>query len=308
MRRSLVSDSIVLIILGLIAIAYITLPRDAVSLSQGAAMTGYLWSDTIGWIDLNCANSSCTSNNFGFSIASDGKISGYAWSDNIGGVTANSSQLSGCPTGTCVAQVKTNGTLSGWLKAIAADNNGWDGWISLGGTGYGATVSSGVFSGYAWGDTNVGWVDFSRARTTYGTCTPSYSCSGNVIQYTDASCNVIQWETCNPPAFCSDGSSVCLYPPVIINKHLTVAPSIVSLLATTTVSWDIGEITGCTVTGDNGDGPWSDYNNGQKTSIGSHTSSPIQQQTTYTLSCTGIDSSPVYETEVVDITPFFEEK
>ena len=30
--------------------------------------------------------------------------------------------------------------------------------------------------------------------------------------------------------------------------------------------------------------------------------------TTYTLSCTGIDSSPVYEIEVVDITPFFEEK
>ena len=76
---------------------------DAVSLS------GYIWSDNIGWISLSCSNtSSCGTVNYGLSIETNSKLSGYAWSDNIGWITANESELSGCPQTPCRAKI--NGT------------------------------------------------------------------------------------------------------------------------------------------------------------------------------------------------------
>lgn len=44
---------------------------------------------------------------------------------------------------------------------------GWDGWISMSGTGYGVTldITTGEFSGYAWGGSILGWIDFSNVTT-----------------------------------------------------------------------------------------------------------------------------------------------
>jgi hypothetical protein len=273
-------------------------------------MTGYAWSDTIGWIDLNCDNSStCATNDFGLSIAADGTITGFAWSEHIGWVSAETSDLSGCPSGTCTATY-SGGALSGWLKALAADGNGWDGWISLSGSGYGPTFSGGAFSGYAWGSDVVGWVDFSNAHPN---CTPIYSCSGDTIQFTDSSCVVSNVETCVSPAFCSSGSSVCLSPPPSFSSftgddgfaasgHLEASPQIVPSLSTTQVYWDLENVESCTVTGTNGDS-WTGASSGSA----GQTSSPIVAQTVYTLDCDALDGSTVQETVIVLLIPIFNE-
>ena len=126
-------------------------------------LTGYLWSDTIGWVSLNCTTdpTGCSGpgGNWGVQIpASSGALSGDAWSDNIGWVSFNSADLTGCPSGPCSATLNSDGTITGWAKALSADNNGWDGWISLSGSNYGLTYSGGTLGGYAWGDVNVGWL------------------------------------------------------------------------------------------------------------------------------------------------------
>lgn len=137
---------------------------DAYAQSSGGSVTGYAWSDTIGWISLNGSG-------YGISVSGSGTLSGYAWSDNIGWVSANSSELSGCPSAPCTATIDSNGAMRGWMKAISggsSQSGSWDGFISLSGSGYGpARQTDGSLSGYAWGDINVGWVDFRYASTNY---------------------------------------------------------------------------------------------------------------------------------------------
>ena len=113
--------------------------------------------------------------NYGVNKNSDGTLTGYAWSSNIGWIKFGG--LSGFPTGdgTQAQNANINGNnLKGWAKALSADDNGWDGWISLSGSGYGISFSSatGYFSGYAWGGDVVGWISnfhdmrFKRVQST----------------------------------------------------------------------------------------------------------------------------------------------
>ena len=100
------------------------------------SFSGYAWSENIGWIDTS-----------GLSVDSTGAISGYAWSENIGWISANSSEISGCPSGTCTASISNSGNVQGWLRAVSGKTcdpltecGGWGGWISLSGTGYGPVL------------------------------------------------------------------------------------------------------------------------------------------------------------------------
>ncbi len=159
---ALVIVSIVLMV-GAIVLGVVYEP-DAYAQSSGGSMTGYAWSDTIGWLSLNGGS-------YGISVSGSGTLSGYAWSDNIGWVSANSSDLAGCPSAPCSASIDENGNLTGWLKVVSggsSQSGGWDGFISLSGSGYGPSrQANGNFSGYVWGDINVGWVDFKYASTDY---------------------------------------------------------------------------------------------------------------------------------------------
>lgn len=137
---------------------------NASAQGSGSTVTGYAWSDTVGWMSLSGGS-------YGISVSSTGTLSGYAWSDTIGWVSANTSDLSGCPSAPCTASIDSNGAMRGWLKALSggsAQSGGWDGFISLSGSNYGPVrQSNGTFSGYAWGDINVGWLDFRYATTNY---------------------------------------------------------------------------------------------------------------------------------------------
>ncbi len=133
-------------------------------------LSGYAWSSNIGWISFNCTNdTSCATSNYGVNIdPATGNFSGNAWSNNIGWISFN--QTTGCPESGCTTQPNLNtttGAITGWAKALTADNNGWDGWIKLAGTAssggaYGPTLSGTTFSGYSWGADVIGWMDWSK--------------------------------------------------------------------------------------------------------------------------------------------------
>jgi hypothetical protein len=131
-----------------------------------SVINGAMWSSTIGWI--------ASGPGYQLTLGDNGNITGAAWSNNIGWVAFTSSDVSAlnatlgvCP-GNAGVSILPNGYLTGSARVIAAGNDpskSWDGCISFDvGTGsnhpqYDAT--SGVFSGAAWGDTNVGWVALS---------------------------------------------------------------------------------------------------------------------------------------------------
>ncbi|MBI2625192.1 MAG: PKD domain-containing protein [Candidatus Nealsonbacteria bacterium] len=131
---------------------------------QAGNVSGWAWSENIGWISFNCLNQGvCASSNYGVDIAPNGDFSGYAWSENIGWITFNKSELQGCPSGACEAKVdKKTAVVSGWARALA-NGDGWDGWIHLKGSNYGLSIdkTTAQFQGWAWGDMNAGWISFN---------------------------------------------------------------------------------------------------------------------------------------------------
>jgi hypothetical protein len=150
----------------------------------GGELHGYAWSSTIGWISTNCLEGSiaggsvCTVSPYAVSIdSSTGAFSGYAWSSNVGWISFNASQVTAhCASAPTIA---LDGTASGFAWVVNGTSaSGADGCISLksGPTGavYGvsANPTTGVFSGFAWGSTNVGWVNFNGVTMTPTIGTP----------------------------------------------------------------------------------------------------------------------------------------
>ncbi len=148
----------------------------------GAAETdnisGWAWSGGsdnnigIGWISFNCTNeSSCATSNYGVNVDStSGNFSGYAWSANVGWIHfAPAGPYPGLPNHSAKRE---GNTVTGWARVIAT-TGGFDGWIKLSDTNapaYGVTINptTGNFSGYAWGDSVLGWIDFAPV-TAVGT-------------------------------------------------------------------------------------------------------------------------------------------
>lgn len=165
--------ALALIVGGLSLVSIWSQPVEAQT--EEASVSGWAWSNTIGWIDMS-----------GVTIDGTGHFSGYGWSDNIGWINFNPDGTTPeNPTGGVV--LKGDGTVTGWARAVAggtAGSGGWDGWIkmsddSLGERSYGVVVGeSGTFSGLAWGgggtslaNAVIGWIDFSLVTTT-GSPTP----------------------------------------------------------------------------------------------------------------------------------------
>lgn len=135
--------------------------------TSAIASSGYIWSNSIGWISLNCSNTStCGTVNYGLTADyNTGLMSGYAWSANAGWISFTSSDLAGCPSGTCEARVTGGLTgvfpkaVTGWAKILAVT----DGWMHLAGTAldsstYGVSLAADkTLSGYSWDGNFAGW-------------------------------------------------------------------------------------------------------------------------------------------------------
>ncbi|MAF43884.1 MAG: hypothetical protein CMI54_06960 [Parcubacteria group bacterium] len=142
--------------------AFFIFPVTGVIAGVDDNVSGYAWSENIGWISFNNTSGGGIID-YGVNIGSQGKFSGYAWSENIGWISFNNSDVNGCPTSPCQVKVDFDtGLLSGWAKALGFG----DGWIHLNGTNYGTSINqlTGEFSGWAWGDTVIGWISFNDSN------------------------------------------------------------------------------------------------------------------------------------------------
>lgn len=262
------------------AIAFTLFGHPQLTISQTAGdVDGYLWSETIGWISMSGPG-------YGITIDDEGLLSGYAWSENIGWVSAEASDLAGCPSAPCEARMEET-DMRGWLKALAANGNGWDGFISLSGTtpDYGPTLDelAGTFSGFAWGSDVVGWVDFQYATTNYTPCEATYQCVD--LTHRDNLCT----QSVNENEYCGVGN-VCLAGGVCgipggATGDLWLAPQLVPTGNSTVANWNVVDTTSCRIFSEAGD-EWYSFGDGENPVTGSQTSSPITETTLFTIECT----------------------
>ena len=267
-------------------------------------VSGYAWSDTVGWISFNCLDSSsCGTVDYGVGVNdTSGEVSGYAWSQYIGWISFNQSDLAGCPSGACIATLSSN-VLSGWARALAysdAESGGWDGWISLGGVSYSVTLDTNTneFSGYAWGSENIGWIDFNPQ---YGgvvkepTLDPDIECNDGVDNDFDGDVDYPGDLGCTSKTDDNESSSE------FVVKSIISSPSeFVQFGNSTLIIWSAENVNSCSVTGTNGDS-WSGISGSQNTSA-------ITEETTYTLTCLDVEDHPTSPQSVtVSLIPVFEE-
>jgi hypothetical protein len=164
-------------------------------------ISGWAWSERIGWISLECGNcdsdyngttdnlkyAQCptgqTVHDYGIEMDGDGGIRGYAWSEHIGWIQFAESWVS-CPEAPCVSIANTTtGDVSGWARACTVfqsncsaplkpddERGGWDGWIRLDKPSLNYEVTIEInnsdpdyeeFLGWAWGGDVIGWISFN---------------------------------------------------------------------------------------------------------------------------------------------------
>lgn len=172
----------------------------------------------IGWISLNnTTDGSATP--YGVNITPltvIGYFYGKAWSENVGWINFDQTDTATCVTsyGGTRAQVDwATGDVSGWAHAYnGSGTSGWDGCIRLSGMTseatpqpYGVKISltTGKFSGYAWGDSVMGWIDFAPA---YAATTNPAKVAVPVACTTDNP--TVIWDPCDATASCVSGGGV----------------------------------------------------------------------------------------------------
>ncbi len=315
---------------------FVQLPLSKVFSAGTTPLSGYAWSDNVGWI-------SVAGSNYGLTINADNTVTGYAWGDNVGWINFNATSCGAVPTLDPVTKA-----LSGWAKAL--NGVGSDGCISLSGANYGVKID-GTHS-YAWASDTLGWVDFyyvliaGAAPTCSVTYTPttfiigqpyavdwastdatsrSYTLSnsqGQVIagpysvavsghaegvSFTDLPVGTY---TRNDSVTGFGGSGACAQTLVVANQATPAASGCLSVGssscsppkktarvtrgASTSVYWNVSNVTSCTVTA-----------NG--TQIGTGLTNTVSYQPTnktdIILTCTG--NGGFADQAVINITPIF---
>ena len=134
---------------------------------------------------------------------------------------------------------------------------------------------------------------FQGGQCVLGSC--PLSCSGkNVV----SSCNEQVVQTCSYQ--CSAGACVTPPPPT---GTLTAQPALVRHGNTSTVRWVVSNVGQCSVSAPNGDS-WTSNGDGTFT----QTTRGLETETTYALSCHGIDGSTLTRSVKISIVPMFQEK
>jgi hypothetical protein len=291
--------AILSVVIVLNAFLFLDAPKASSAVSDN--LTGYAWSDTIGWISFNSTNEAGPTSDYGVSVASNGDMTGYAWSEHIGWISFN--ETTGCPSGVCAPNFnKVTGVVTGWARALSAcqddpatptsscpdgsagaASGGWDGWISLSGTTadsgtYGVVVTGTDWEGYAWGSDVVGWISFG------GT---GYGVTGTNDDSTQISAAVVtDFRICD-----ADGVSNCFTE----GQEKIVAPS-----TPLSISWNSSSATACDAVSGTGfdtgaSRPTSGTDNAVSTSV---------QDTSenYTIRCSNGGNALTIDTATVEVT------
>ena len=181
MKTKLIFSAIALIAL-FGALIYLPTPSLQAQ-ATGFNISGWSWSDNVGFFDMS-----------GLSVNESGNFSGYAWNDGIGQV--NFAPTDGTPPNGGTKGVRISGSnVVGWARACSVFASGcsgalkdnfsrgdWDGWIEMTAVNY--DPATGRFSGYAWGDLNIGWLSFGVAEESgceaTGTCPDTEDCDSRI--------------------------------------------------------------------------------------------------------------------------------
>ena len=131
-----------------------------------------------------------------------------------------------------------------------------------------------------------------------GTCSDRFFCSGDNLMHRTNTCSDLFVQTCT--SGCLGGA--CL-PPPSPTATIRAQPNLVRSGDVSTVIWFSNNTTSCHVNGNNGDGGAD----GWPGTSGTHGTAKITQQTIYTLTCRGIDSSTITVQAIINIIPNFEE-
>jgi len=147
-------------------------------------LTGYAWSENVGWISFSCENDdSCEEVEYGVEI-NGSNIEGYAWNEQLGWLKLDpepdvvSEEYPEAPQHS--VKIDTDGEtcgeagrVCGWARFCAGTVNNdcnsatseeWDGWVKFGpidGDYVEFDEDTGKMSGWAWGSENVGWISMS---------------------------------------------------------------------------------------------------------------------------------------------------
>lgn len=191
--------------------------QNTAEASGSQNVSGFAWSENVGWISFNSANCATDTRpagcplgvvtDYGVNIdPSTGVFSGNAWSENVGWVSFNRSEIGTPPASpyngseayTAKLDTGTN-QVSGWARALAGKDStsaGWDGWIKLSGSWANGIVyspASCYLNGFAWGADVIGWTKFQGTAgdgSLYGVL---YSCPPtalNLVAVAPDYCNV----------------------------------------------------------------------------------------------------------------------
>lgn len=137
-------------------------------------VSGWAWADTVGWISLNCTNTTgeCTRSDYGVTIdPTTGKFSGYGWSDTIGWISFTRDATMGTPPAApfngsenaSAAWDKTTNVITGWAKILSLGDGGW-----LQFTNTTLNPATQKITGWLWNGNNdnsgIGWVALTDVR------------------------------------------------------------------------------------------------------------------------------------------------
>lgn len=213
----------------IVVAATLSLNYGGAKASASDNISGWVWSETIGWISFNCTNTgSCGTSNYGVNAASSGNLSGYAWSESVGWLSFN--LTGGCPQAPCQPKInQTTGEVSGWARFCggtingdctgATRTDGWDGWVHFKGTAsdgstYGVYASGCGWDGWAWGSDVVAWIHFKGP--TYGIVGSGNACrqiSADIKANGSDGPITISYNTAATISWSSSGASSCSVSP-----------------------------------------------------------------------------------------------
>ena len=102
------------------AVIFLSIGAFSVANASGQNLSGYVYSESAGWISLSCANTnSCDKINYKVSVDDLGKLSGYGYSQNQGWINFNPNYGG--------VSIGSDNSLSGWAYCEKAE------WLSVDG-------------------------------------------------------------------------------------------------------------------------------------------------------------------------------
>ena len=139
---------------------------------SGQTISGYIFSDSLGWISLSCENNnSCDTVEYSVKISGD-NVFGYAWGESAGFIhfSGNCKEEGECPNNKngYSAKITFDGSIKklhgyiwsekmGWIKLSADDSD----YANTSTSTYGVYIDAdNKFNGYAWFE-NGGWIKWS---------------------------------------------------------------------------------------------------------------------------------------------------